>query len=100
MADYIFVVQLDVPEEHDAEFNRLYDGEHLPNLKSVKGVTGAQRYKLDDEGQDMLRYLAIYQIDSPDLPNSDEWKKMATTDGWMTVRPHISTLRRGVFRSM
>ncbi len=100
MADYIFVVQLDVPEEHDAEFNRLYDGEHLPNLKSVAGVSSARRYQLKGEGQDMLRYLAIYQIDSPDIPDTDEWKKMGSTEGWMTVRPHISTRRRGVFRSM
>lgn len=100
MADYILVVQLDVPEAHDAEFNRLYDGEHVPNLLGVPGVSGGQRYRLEGEGKDMLRYLAIYHIDSPAIPDSEAWKAAATTPGWMTVRPHISALRRGVFRAI
>ena len=29
MANYILVMQVDVPEEHDAEFNRLYDDDHV-----------------------------------------------------------------------
>ncbi len=100
MAEYILVVQLDVPEEHDAEFNRLYDLEHVPSLLSVAGVSGAQRYKLEGEGKDMLPYLAIYQIASPEIPDSDEWQEKATTEGWMPVREHISALRRGVFRTL
>ncbi len=99
MADYILVVQLDVPKEHDAEFNRLYDGEHVPNLTSVPGVRSGQRYKLQD-GEDMLPYLAIYEIDSPDVINSAEWEKAATTPGWMGVRQHISARRRGVFKKI
>ena len=100
MADYMLVVQLDVPEEHDAEFNRLYDGEHVPNLLSVPGVVGGQRYKLETGGEDMLRYLATYEIESPDIPSSPEWQKKATTPGWMAVRAHISARRRGVFRKI
>jgi hypothetical protein len=99
MAKYILVVQLDVAPAHDAEFNRLYDEEHVPNLLSVSGVSGAQRYKLE-EGDDMLRYLAIYQLDSADVPNSAEWQAKAKTPGWMTVRRHITQLRRGVFRAI
>ncbi|MCB1742967.1 MAG: hypothetical protein KDK91_21505 [Gammaproteobacteria bacterium] len=100
MSSYILVVQIDVPDEHEAEFNRLYDGEHVPNLKSVPGVKSAQRYRLEDQGQDMLRYLAIYELESPDLPQTDAWQKAATTPGWMGVRQHIKTLRRGVFKTI
>jgi len=99
MADYILVVQLDVAPEHDAEFNRLYDEEHISNLLSVAGVSGGRRYKLED-GDDMLRYLAIYQLDSPDIPNGEEWQQKATTPGWMEVRKHIVQRRRGVFRAI
>ncbi|MCG8543781.1 MAG: hypothetical protein MJE12_06175 [Alphaproteobacteria bacterium] len=100
MADYILVVQLDVPEAHDAEFNRLYDGEHVPNLLSVPGVVSGQRYKLEGDGEDMLRYLATYEIESPDIPSSDEWQKKANTEGWVTVREHVTARRRGVFRKI
>ncbi len=100
MADYVLVVQLDVPEEHDAEFNRLYDGEHVPNLLSVPGVSGGQRYKLERGGDDMLRYLAIYQIESPELPESAAWQEKSNTPGWVEVRKHISARRRGVFRQI
>lgn len=100
MADYILVVQLDVPEAHDAEFNRLYDGEHVPNLLSVAGVVKGQRYKLEGDGEDMLRYLAMYEIESPDIPSSPEWQERANTPGWSAVRKHITARRRGVFRKM
>ena len=95
MADYTLVVQLDVPEEHDAEFNRLYDGEHVPNLLSVPGVSNGQRYKLAQDGNDMLRYMATYDLESPDIPNSPAWEAKATTPGWMGVHQHISARRRG-----
>ena len=98
MADYILVVQLDVPAAHDAEFNRLYDAEHVPNLLSVPGVSGGQRYRLEPGGGDMLPYLAIYQIDSPELPESAAWQEKANTPGWLEVRKHISARRRGVVR--
>jgi hypothetical protein len=100
MSDYILVVQLDVPEEHDAEFNRLYDGEHVPSLLSVSGVSSGQRYKLERAGEDMPRYLATYEISSPDLPESAEWQEKANTPGWSAVRKHITARRRGVFRKM
>lgn len=100
MTDYILIVQLDVPEQHVKEFNRLYDGEHVPNLLKVKGVKSGTRYELERNAEDQLRYLAIYEIERPDIPESDEWQKAATTPGWMGVRKHISARRRGVFRKM
>ena len=100
MADYILMVQLEVPEEHVAEFNRLYDGEHVPNLTAVRGVVSGKRYELERDGEDQLRFLAVYELERPDIPSSEEWKKAATTPGWMAVRKHISARRRGVFRKM
>ena len=69
---------------------------------SVAGVSGAQRYKLEGDGEDdgTLPYLAIYHIDSPEIPYSEEWKARSNTEGWMGVRPHITAVRRGVFRAI
>jgi hypothetical protein len=100
MADYILVVQLDVNEKHVKEFNELYDNEHVPNLLNVKGVKSGTRYELERNAEDELRYLAVYEIERPDIPESAEWQKAATTPGWMSVRGHITARRRGVFRKM
>ena len=43
----IFAVQLDIPAEHEAEFNRVYDTEHFPMLSKVPGVRSAARYRLE-----------------------------------------------------
>ena len=32
---HIFVVQLEIPAEHEAEFNRVYDTEHFPMLSKT-----------------------------------------------------------------
>lgn len=100
MANYILMVQLEVADEHAAQFNRLYDSEHVPNLLSVDGVVSAQRYELDSSADDQLRYLAIYELERPGIPDSDEWKKAATTPDWMAVRTCITARRRGVFRKL
>jgi hypothetical protein len=100
MADYILVVQLEVDQKHAKEFNDLYDNEHVPNLLSVKGVLSGTRYELERNAEDQLRYLAVYELARADIPESAEWQKAATTSGWMTVRPHVTARRRGVFRKM
>jgi hypothetical protein len=100
MANYILIVQLDVNEKHLKEFNELYDGEHVPSLLSVKGVVGGQRYEIECDNEDELRYLAIYELERPDIPSGDEWQKAANTPGWSEVRKHITARRRGVFRKM
>ena len=100
MANYILMVQLEVADEHVDEFNKLYDGEHVPSLLSVDGVVSGQRYELDRNADDQLRFLAIYELERPDIPESDEWQKAATTPDWMVVRKYITSRRRGVFRKM
>jgi hypothetical protein len=100
MANYILMVQLEFDPEHADELNRLYDVEHVPNLLSVDGVVAAQRYELDSNADNQLKYLAIYELERAEIPDSDEWKKAATTPDWMAVRQHITDRRRGVFRKI
>ena len=70
---HIFVVQLDIPAEHEAEFNRVYDTEHFPMLSKAPGVRSAARYRLEHSTvPGMQRYLTIYELDSPDVLKSAE----------------------------
>ena len=61
---YIYVVQMDIPAQYEAEFNRVYDAEHAPMLG--KCCDGATRYRLETSNDSrMQKYLVIYEIASP-----------------------------------
>ena len=91
MADYILLMQMDIPAELEADFNRLYEAEHIPNLLQVEGVHGCVRYRLaasTDAG--MARYAAVYEVDSPHIHESEAWRRQADIEcDWMTmIRPN------------
>ena len=44
---HIFVVQLDIPTEREAEFNHVHNTEHFPMLSKVPCVRSAARYCLE-----------------------------------------------------
>ena len=46
-APYVYLVQMDIPAEHEAAFNRIYDTEHVPEILKVPGVRGCSRYVLE-----------------------------------------------------
>lgn len=55
----------------EAEFNRWYDGRHVPDVIRVPGIFGAARYRLATGFLDPLGggqdHLALYDVDSEDL---------------------------------
>ena len=52
MADYIYLVQMDIPQELEADFNRIYDTQHVPNIVQVPGVHSCTRYRLESTDVD------------------------------------------------
>ena len=96
---HIFVVQLDIPAEHEAEFNRVYDTEHFPMLSKVPGVRSAARYRLEHSTvPGMQRYLTIYELDSPDVMKSAAWEKAGSFGDWSTkIRPKLTSRHHSVF---
>ncbi len=90
-AKFIYIVRMDVEPDKEADFNRIYDNEHIPGLLKVPGVISAARYKTSVEG--VPKYLAIYELESPDIPDSEAFKNAANTGEWPDkVRPY--TLNR------
>jgi hypothetical protein len=100
---YLFVVSMDVTKEKEALFNEVYDTEHVPLLLKVPGVRsvtrmktepaafniGGERKALDGKGEPT--YVAIYEIDSPDVLLSKEWAEMGEKGRWASeVRPFTS----------
>jgi hypothetical protein len=99
---YVYVVQMNIPPEHEAEFNRIYDTEHVPMLSKVPGVRGVQRCRLEKTNDPkMQKYLAIYEIDSPEIVDSAEWNKASEWGDWAPkIRPHATERHHSFFKKI
>ncbi|MFW6074913.1 MAG: hypothetical protein ACOC9Y_04910, partial [Chloroflexota bacterium] len=100
--DVVLAVGLDVDPEHEDDFNAWYDTEHLPNLAKVDGVYRAHRYRREgDQGRDadgFPRYLALYDLASPEVFGSDGWREAVETPWTNRLRPHFKARIRSVYR--
>jgi hypothetical protein len=96
---HIFMVQLDIPAEHEAEFTRVYDTEHFPMLSKVPGVRSAARYRLAHSTMPgMQRFLTIYELDSPDVLQSAAWEEAGAYGDWATkIRPLLTARHHSIF---
>jgi hypothetical protein len=109
---YLFIVSMDIAREREALFNEIYDNEHIPNLLKVPGVRSATRLRTESAPVDLggevktltgdgaPRYMAIYEIDSPEVLTSAEWARAVQLGRWPSeVRPFTSN-RNHVLRKV
>lgn len=95
-AKYLYVVMMDVEPDREAEFNEIYDKEHIPDLLKVPGVLSAARYETSTEG--VPRYVAIYELASPDVPSSEAFRKASDSGEWPhKIRPFTKNRSRIVY---
>lgn len=94
-APFRYVVETDVLEETEADFNAWYDREHLPGLATVPGTVQAVRYR-DIDGHP--RYHACYDLTSPGTLGSPQWLAVRATPWSDRVRPTFRNTRRTMFR--
>ena len=99
---YIFVVSMNVKKEHENLFNEVYDEEHIPYLLKVPGVNKVTRgkgvpfsFSIGGETKSMnapaQKFIAMYEIDSPDVVKSQEWSLAVEEGRWSShVRQHTS----------
>ena len=72
MPDYAYLVQMDIPAEHEADLNRVYDTEHAKYLCQAPGVHSCDRFLLKStDAPKFARYAAVYGIDDPSVPSSE-----------------------------
>jgi hypothetical protein len=72
MTHHVLIVLSNAADARDDEFNDWYDNQHLRDVLSVEGFVAAQRFRLSDaqlrpEEPRPHRYLAVYEIEAPDL---------------------------------
>jgi hypothetical protein len=86
-AHALYLVRMDVAHDHEKTFNEVYDTEHLPSLRTVRGVRRGARYRQPSPTEP--RYLAAYEMDAPGVLESPAWKAAGEVGRWNTVvRPH------------
>jgi hypothetical protein len=99
---YIYYVQMDIPAALDAELNRIYDTEHVPMLSKVPGVRRVTRYRLEQSNDTrMQKYLAIYEIDAPEIVNGAAWEEASAWGDWAgKIRPHTTSRHHSFFEEI
>jgi hypothetical protein len=77
MSYALFVAMGDPPPEHEDEFNRWYDEEHIPLLSRVPGVLRARRF-FDPNGKP--RYVALYDLADESVVQHPQWQAALRTE--------------------
>ena len=99
----ILVVMMEVAPEHEAEFNRWYDDEHLPERLEIAGYVSARRFKLEDgEGVGVLQYLCIWELTDGSPLHSEAYKAQQRRPSELRDRVHtyIKQRMRGLYRQI
>jgi hypothetical protein len=97
-AGALLVNAMNVTPEHEHEFNEWYNSEHIPLLGKVPGAIAARRYRSTEASGASQRYIAIYHLASPDVPDSAAWKTAANTPWTEKLRPQFRDHLRVVSR--
>ena len=91
----LLIVFTDVDIENDAEFNAWYNEEHVPERLSAPGFLDAARYESLRGGP---RYLAVYELESADALQTDEYLRMSRNPTEWTKRMSPNVVGRGTVR--
>ncbi len=103
-ANYLLIVQAEIPPEHETAWNKWYDEEHLPDALACPGVLSGRRYVSVNEASitkgggnkriTAKSYVAIYELSGPEALETPEFIDMR---GWYKFTDHV-TARTQVYR--
>jgi hypothetical protein len=94
----MLLTSMDVDTEHEAEFNRWYDREHLEERIAIEGFIEARRY-VAVEGS-MPKYLSPYSTETFEVLDSPAYRKaLANQTDWSQANiARFKNMIRGVAR--
>lgn len=101
-ANFAYLVQMDIPAEHEADFNRVYDTEHAKYICNAPGVHSCDRFLLKfTDAPRFARYAALYGIDDPGVPTSAGWQAESEKGDWATkIRPHATNRSHTILQAI
>lgn len=89
-----YVVETDVAPAHERDLNDWYEQEHLPGLAAVPGTVRAARHR---RAHGTPRYLACYDLVSPQVIEHPQWLAVRHTAWSARIRPLFMNPRRTMF---
>src|SRR5262245_53793501 len=97
----ILLVMMDVEEGHEAEFDRWYNEEHLPERMEIPGYVSARRFKLE-EGNGVLKYLCIWEMEDGSPLQSEMYKSQRARPSWIReeANKYITQRARGLYKQI
>ena len=97
----VLVVTMDVDPEDEAEFNKWYNEQHLPERMEIPGYVSARRFKLE-EGNGALTYLCIWELEdgSPLQSRMYQEQNADPTALYLRVNQTIKARTRGLYRQI
>lgn len=91
----LLLVMIEVEPGYEAEFNRWYNEEHVPERLGCPGFLNARRF-VAIEGEP--KYLALYDLESPDVLQSEDYRKLTAGTPWTnSIRKHWVRSIRNVY---
>lgn len=67
MESYCFIIITVGPDEEDDDYREWYEFQHVPDVLDVPGFISAQRFRLEEEPENMRRYLTLFEIETNDI---------------------------------
>ncbi|MGE3541320.1 MAG: hypothetical protein AB7N91_28285 [Candidatus Tectimicrobiota bacterium] len=95
--DGLLMVYCEVPERYEEEFNAWYNTEHIPERLAIPGVLNAARYQAVAGGP---KYLACYELASPDAWYTAAWQQWLTNPTPWSRRMSPSVIGTAYIRNL
>jgi hypothetical protein len=93
----LLMVWADVPADKEPEFNRWYNEEHLAERLAIPGFLNGARYEAVKGGP---KHLAVYELESPAVLETEAYKKVATNPTPWTQRVGPQTIATTFIRNV
>src|ERR1700756_3784863 len=93
----LLMVWADVPAGSEAEFNRWYNEEHLAERLAIPGFLNGARYEAVKGGP---KHLAVYELESPAVLQSAEYKRVSANPTAWTKRTGPGTIATNYIRNV
>ena len=95
-APFCMTITFEIAPEDEAEFNDIYDNDHIPNILKLEDVLEIIRFRdAAPNEKGFLVYSAIYFLAQENLHLTPEWTALSDLGRWAPViRPKVKSRAR------